>query len=92
MVLVYVKTCATNGFVSTLLMLTWMYFKNFIRKFKPLILILKVSKVNPNLTEGGRKRGWRKKAWAARPPGPGLEPGTCRVLGEGPQLHAMGAV
>ena len=57
---------------------------------------------NPNLTaglvgkvrkeqspEGGRKGGWRKKARAA---GPGLEPGTYRVLGEGPQLHAMGAV
>ena len=62
-------------------------------------------KYNPNLTtglvgtvrkklspEGGRKGGWRKKARAARPPGPGLEPRTCRVLGEGPQLHAMGAV
>ena len=64
--------------------------------------------VNPNLTtgftglvgkvrkklspEGGRKGGWRKKARAARPPGPGLEPGTCRVLGEGHQLHATGAV
>ena len=32
-----------------------------------------------------RKEGWRKKT-----PGPGLEPGTCRVLGEGRQLHAMG--
>ena len=42
--------------------------------------------------EGGRKGGWRKKARAARPPGPGLEPGTCRVLGEGPQLHATGVV
>ena len=42
--------------------------------------------------EGGRKGGWRKKARAARPPDPGLEPGTCRVLGEGPQLHARGAV
>ena len=42
--------------------------------------------------EGGRKGGWRKKARAARPPDPGLEPGTCRVLGEGPQLHASGAV
>ena len=27
---------------------------------------------------------------AVRPPGPGLEPGTCRVLGEGPGLHAGG--
>ena len=42
--------------------------------------------------EGGRKGGWRKKARAARPPDPGLEPGTCRVLGEGPPLHARGAV
>ena len=33
-----------------------------------------------------------KKARAAGPPDPGLEPGTCRVLGEGPQLHARGAV
>ena len=63
--------------------------------------------INPNLTtgllgkvrkktklspEGGMKGGWRKKARAARPPGPGLEPGTCRVVGEGPQLHATGAV
>ena len=44
------------------------------------------------LPEGGRKGGWRKKARTARPAGPGLEPGTCRVLGEGPQLHARGAV
>ena len=43
-------------------------------------------------TISGRKGGWRKKARAARPPDPGLEPGTCRVLGEGPQLHARGAV
>ena len=42
--------------------------------------------------EGGRKGGWRKKSRAARPLDPGLEPGTCRVLGEGPQLHARGAV
>ena len=32
------------------------------------------------------------KARAACLMGPGLEPGTCRVLGEGPQLHARGAV
>ena len=31
-----------------------------------------------------------KKARAARPPDPGLEPRTCRVVGEGPQLHARG--
>ena len=41
--------------------------------------------------EEGREGGG-KKARAARPPDPGLEPGTCRVLGEGPQLHARGAV
>ena len=52
-----------------------------------------VGKVRKKLSpEGGRKGGWRKKARAARPPDPGLEPGTCRVLGEGPPLHAMGAV
>ena len=38
------------------------------------------------------REGGEKKARAALPPGPGLEPGTCRVLGEGPQLHARGAV
>ena len=32
--------------------------------------------------EGGRKGGWRKKA---RLPGPGLKPGTCLMLGKGPQ-------
>ena len=42
--------------------------------------------------EGGRKGGWRKKACTALSPGPGLEPGTWRVLGEGPQLHPRGAV
>ena len=52
-----------------------------------------VGKVRKKLSpEGGRKGGWRKKACAARPPDPGLEPGTCRVLGEGPQLHARRAV
>ena len=40
--------------------------------------------------EEGREGG--EKARGARPPGPGLEPGTWRVLGEGPQLHAMGVV
>ena len=40
-----------------------------------------------------RKEGRvEKKMCEARPPDPGLEPGTCRVLGEGPQLHARGAV
>ena len=52
-----------------------------------------VGKVRIKLSpEGGRKGGWRKKVCAARPLGPGLEPGTCRVLGEGPGLHARGAV
>ena len=52
-----------------------------------------VEKVGKKLSpEGGRKGGWRKKARAARPPGRGLEPGTCRVLGEGTGLHARGAV
>ena len=51
-----------------------------------------VGKVQKNYLpkEEGRKGGWRKKVRAARPPGPGLEPGTCGVLGEGPQLHATG--
>ena len=49
-----------------------------------------VGKVRKKLSpEGGRGR---KKARAARPPDAGLEPGTCRVLGEGLQLHATGAV
>ena len=40
-----------------------------------------------------RKEGRvEKKARAVRPPGPGLEPGPFRVLGEGPQLHATGVV
>ena len=53
-----------------------------------------VGKVRKKLSpEGGRKGGRvEKKARAARPPHPGLEPGTCRVLGEGPQLYARGAV
>ena len=49
-----------------------------------------VGKVQKKLSpEGGRKGGWRKKARAARPPDPGLEPGTCRVLGEGPPLQTL---
>ena len=53
-----------------------------------------VGKVQKKLSlEGGRKEGRvEKKARAVCPLGPGLEPGTCRVLGEDPQLHAMGAV
>ena len=57
-----------------------------------------VKQVNPNTfggegakKKGGRKGGWEgKKARAVRPWGSGLEPGTCHVLGEGPQLHTMG--
>ena len=49
-----------------------------------------VGKVRIKLSpEGGRKGRWRKKVC---PLGPGLEPGTCRVLGEGPGLHARVAV
>ena len=52
-----------------------------------------VGKVRKKLSpEGGRKGGWRKIEHAGRPPNPGLEPGTCRVLGEGPQLHVRGVV
>ena len=51
-----------------------------------------VGKVRKTIS-GRRKEGRvEKKARAARPPDPGLEPGTCRVVGEGPQLHARGAV
>ena len=55
--------------------------------------------INPNTFAGlvgkvrRRKEGRvEKKAWAARPPDPGLKPGTCHLPGEGPQLHARGAV
>ena len=51
-----------------------------------------VGKVRKKLSPEGGRKGVEKKARAARPPDPGLEPGTCRVLGEGPQLHARGAV
>ena len=34
-----------------------------------------VGKVRKKTPEGGRKGGWRKKACAARLPGPGLDPG-----------------
>ena len=75
------------------------------KELSQFFLFFLIFSLNPNLTvgwvgkvrkklspEGGRKGGWRKKARAARPPGPGLEPGTCRVVGEGPQLHATGVV
>ena len=40
-----------------------------------------------------RKEGRvEKKACAAHPQWAGLEPGTYRMLGEGPQLHTMGVV
>ena len=39
--------------------------------------------------EGGREGGEKKHVQRARR-GPGLKPGICCVLGEGPQLHAMG--
>ena len=68
-------------------------------------MIATVMTVNPNVPAGwvGKVRknylpkeegreGGEKKARAARPPGAGLKPGTCRVLREGPQLHAMGVV
>ena len=60
----------------------------FKTSYNPNTFVGLVGKVRKKLSpEGGRKGGWRKKARAARP---GLEPGTCRVLGEGPQLHATG--
>ena len=49
-----------------------------------------VGKVQKNLPkEEGRVE---KKAHTARPRGPGLKPGTFRVLGEGPQLRTRGVV
>ena len=45
--------------------------------------------------KGGRVGGEKKKPRTQRAHGcrgSGLKPGTCRVLGEGPQLHAMGVV
>ena len=73
-------------------LLLYEYYKK-ITLFNPNTFAGLVGKVRKKLSpEGGRKGGGRKKAHAARPPDPGLEPGTCRVLGEGPQLHARGAV
>ena len=67
--------------------------KAFMSFINPNTFVGLVGKVRIKLSpEGGRKAGWRKKARAVRPPGPGLEPGTCRVLGKGPGLHASGAV
>ena len=41
--------------------------------------------------EEGREGGEKRRVQRALS-GPGLEPGTCRLLGDGPQLHAMGVV
>ena len=65
------------GSTSITLTLSWVWWGRCEKKLSP---------------EGGRKGGWRKKVSAVRPPGTGLEPVTCRVLGEGPVLHARGAV
>ena len=56
-----------------------------------------VGKVRKNYLrkEEGREGGEKKRPQRARRTrglNPGLEPGTCRVLGEGPLLHARGAV
>ena len=55
--------------------------------------------INPNTFAGlvGKVRKKtisrrRKEGRVEKKTDPGLEPGTCRVLGEGPQLHARGAV
>ena len=49
-----------------------------------------VGKVRKKTISRRRKEGRVEKKRAAPPLDPGLEPGTCRVLGEGPQLHARG--
>ena len=41
--------------------------------------------------EEGREGGEDKKRTQRARRGPGLEPGTYRMLDEGPQLHAIGA-
>ena len=61
-------------------------------KITPNTFVALVGKVRKKKTSRRKKGGWGKKASAARPQGPGLEPETCRVLGKGPQLHAMGVV
>ena len=52
-----------------------------------------VGKVRKNYLpkEEGREGGEKKCAWSARR-ARGSNPGACRVLGEGPQLHATGVV
>ena len=57
--------------------------------FNPNIFVGLVGKVQKKLS---RRRKEGKVEKKKRPPDLGLEPGTCRVLGEGPQLHARGAV
>ena len=52
-----------------------------------------VGKVRKKTISQRRKEGRvEKKRMRGVPTGPGLEPGTCHVLGEGPLLHAMGVV
>ena len=52
-----------------------------------------VGKVQKKHISGRRKEGRvEKKSARSAPAAPGVEPGTCRVLGEGPLLHARGAV
>ena len=53
-------------------------------------LVGKARKKNYLRKEEGREGGEKKRA--ARPPDPGLEPGTCRVLGEGPPLRQGGCL
>ena len=77
--------------IRFLKMYTFMYFYECVNPNLTTGFTGLVGKVRKKLSpEGGRKGGRRKKARAARPPGPGLEPGTCRLLGEGHQLHAPG--
>ena len=54
--------------------------------FNPSTFVGLVGKVQEEGREGG------EKTRTMRPPGPGLEPRTCLVLGEGLQLHAIGVV
>ena len=56
----------------------------FFKSINPNTFAGLVGKVQKTIS-GRRKEGRvEKKARSARPPDPGLEPGTCRVLGEGP--------
>ena len=51
-----------------------------------------VGKVQKTISPRRKEGRVEKKVHAAHSLGPGLEPRTCRVPGEGPQLHAMGVV